>query len=116
MTWCQPLEPVIEYIPVLAGAAMDVGVPTWETLGHHAVVRENGRACGKDVRPAVTVQRERTTTLLWRQCSNCGYCAPELRSFGFSQGKLEGREVTAFPLFLLLGDSLNLGVISPFEC
>lgn len=80
------------------------------------MVRENGRACGKDARPALTVQCERATTLIWSQCSNCGYCVPELRSFGFSQGKLEGRELTAFPLFLLLGDRLNLDVISPFEC
>jgi len=42
-----------EYVLVLAGATIDVGIPTWETLGKHAVVRENQRACGKVARPAL---------------------------------------------------------------
>lgn len=80
------------------------------------MARENCYACGNDARPTLTVQCERTTPLLWSQCSNRGYGVSEPFFTLFIQGKLLARKATSFPLSLLLGDRLNLAVISLFSC
>lgn len=36
-----------DYVLVLAGATIDIGIPTWETLGQHAGMRESQYACGQ---------------------------------------------------------------------